>query len=85
MKRATDRPRRGARALDVDGKQWWFRVGHQAIEIWSPEGKRHLTNMSQVTGRDWNTIERGQWEKTMDGMVKPGHVLGYIRKELQHA
>jgi hypothetical protein len=86
MKRATDRPRRGARALDVDGQQWWFRVGHGAIEIWPPDGTKHVTDMCKVTGRDWDTIERGQWKKTEDGMVKPGHVRGYIRKELlQHA
>jgi hypothetical protein len=83
MKRATDRPRRGARAIDVDGQRWWFFVGRgHGLLIWSPSGEKHLTSWSGVTGLDPDTIDRGQWKKTTDGMVKPGQVRGYIRKHL---
>lgn len=76
------RPRKGARQIDVDGAQWWFRVGHQNIEIWPPEGKKHVVSQAKITGRTPDLIDRGRWKGTEDGMIKPGHVRGYIRQHL---
>lgn len=68
------------RTMQINGKNWKFIIGGCHIAIWSPTGVKILTNHSEVTGRDWNTLERGQWKKTNDGMVCPGHVRGWILK-----
>ncbi len=75
------RPRKGARSLSINGDIWWYRVGKGDIEVWDPNGKKHVTNMRIVTKRSWDVIERGQWKKTSDGAVTPKDVTNWILME----
>ena len=52
------------------------------ISIRNPERKRFAVSMSDLTGRDWNTIERGYWKQTRDAHVTPRVVKEYIRTKL---
>lgn len=78
MKRLAPKPRPGRR-VDVDGEVWTYVFGRGNAKLHSPEGKPYVVDYSVLTRRDPSTIERGQWKRTSDGMVKPGHVRGYIR------
>jgi hypothetical protein len=72
------------RKIDVDGEEWEFSTGKGNAVIKNPRtGKKAIVDYSILTGRTWNVLERGQWKKTIDGMVTPGHVSGYIRKHLR--
>lgn len=75
-----ERPRKGARPIDVDGSDWWFKVGKRSVEIWDPNGTKHVATVAAITNRTPDLIDRGRYKGTEDGMVKPGHVRDYIRK-----
>jgi hypothetical protein len=66
--------------VHVGGKIWKYRVGRSNVVINSPEGKRITVNHSELTGRTWDTIERGQWKRTQDGMILPCHVKEYVER-----
>jgi hypothetical protein len=78
--KALGRPRRGARRLVMGTSVWWWYSKGKGIEIWSPQGKRQVTDASTVTGRTWEAIERGYWKKTSDCSVTPGHIRAFIEK-----
>lgn len=61
-----------------DGSEWKFKIGTAYVILKSPEGKRRNVSISQLTGRSWDTIERGKHKKTSDGMVTPRHIREYI-------
>jgi len=71
------------RKVQVGGETWEFTTGKGNAVIKNPRtGKKTIVNYLKLTGRDWNTIERGQWKRTSDGMVTPGHVKAYIARYL---
>jgi hypothetical protein len=72
------------RKMTVDGENWEFKIGRSNVHMRAPDGKGHVVNFSQLTGRSWDTLERGQHKRTTDGMVKPGHVRGWIQKIRRH-
>jgi hypothetical protein len=47
--------------------------------IESPERKKKtLVKLSAITGTTPDTIERGRWKKSSDGMVLPSQIRRYI-------
>lgn len=71
------------RKVHVGGQVWEFRTGKGAAVIKNPRtGKSTIVNYAKLTGRTWDTLERGQWKRTSDGMVTPAHVKAYIEKHL---
>jgi len=65
------------------GETWEFTTGKGNAVIKNPRtGKKTVVPYTTLTGRDSSDIERGQWKRTSDGMVKPGHVRAYIEKHL---
>lgn len=67
---------------------WLYRLGRGNAVITSPQGKKTRVRYETLTGRSPNTLERGQWKKTSDGMICPSHVKSYIashREELERA
>ncbi len=80
VQRHLGRPQKGARPLDVDGARWWYLIGRCWVPIWSPDGVKHVASITKVACRSFNTLERGQWKKTSDGMICPEHVRRYIRR-----
>jgi hypothetical protein len=70
------------RSMVVEGERFEYRFGHQSVVIRNAAGKSVIVDYSYLTGRSWSTIERGQHKRTGDGMVKPGHVMRYIRRHI---
>jgi len=67
------------RVIVIRDEKWICDFGRGAVGIRSPiDGHRTIVGYSELTGRSWNVLERGQWKKTRDGMVCPGHVRRYI-------
>ena len=81
-KRATAerRPMKGERRVDVDGESWSFKIGKGAAVIIAPNGQKSVVSLTTLTGRSPDTIERGQWKGTRDGMVVPDHVRNHVRR-----
>jgi len=71
---------KGERKVDVDGEVWSCRLGRSHAVIVSPGGHKSVVDFSTLTGRSWDTLERGQWKGMRDGMVVPDHVRTYVRK-----
>lgn len=79
----------GVRRLVLASGTWHFRVTGQSAILFSPERDRKgdpydkwVVDLSTLTGRDWNTLERGQWKRTSDGMVTPGVVREFIEGQI---
>ena len=67
------------RKINVDGAVWEYRIGKGAAVLVAPDGKKAVVGLDKLTGRSWDTLERGQWKRTSDGMVTPKDVAAYIR------
>ena len=70
------------RKIVVDGQNWQFMIGRSFVKVVSPSGQGYVANHSEVTGRSWDTLERGIWKKTSDGMVTPANIEVFIRNLL---
>lgn len=53
------------------------------IVVWDPQGKKHITNSSVVTGRSWDVLERGHHKRTCDAWIQPHHIKAWIEKTLR--
>lgn len=74
------------RTMQLTEGTWRYRFGEGAAVIRFPnDGKSVVVDYAILTGRTPDTIERGQWKKTSDGMVSPGHVRGWIRRHFDPA
>ncbi len=71
------------RKLIASGVEWSYHIGRSYAVLISPEGKRSVVELTTLTGRTWETIERGRRKETADGMVTPADVEGYILAHLQ--
>jgi hypothetical protein len=67
------------RTLVVDGKAYQYRIGHHSMVLVHPDGKKEIVRLAVIANRTPDTIDRGRWKKTSDGMITPKHVEGYIR------
>jgi hypothetical protein len=71
------------RTLTIGGLKWVCVFGKGAVSIRSATtGRRIVVSYQDLTGRSIDSIERGQWKKTSDGMVTPADVRAYIEKKL---
>ena len=69
------------RHLEAAGRTWGYVVGSWSVRITSPRtGKSVVVDVAAITGRSPSDFERGRYKRTSDGMVKPGHIKGYIEK-----
>ena len=56
-----------------------YMIGSGFARIEYPDGRRQVVSLSRLTGRTHDTIERGRWKQSSDGMVTPRHVADWIR------
>jgi|SRR5271167_3131412 len=71
------------RKVLVHGQPWEFSTGQFNAVIKNPRTKKKtIVDFAKLTGRSWDILERGQHKRTIDGMIKPGHVKAYIEKHL---
>jgi hypothetical protein len=58
--------------------EWCY--GGQGAVIWDAERKQHHADICDLTGfKSPDTFERGQWRKTIDGMIVPSQIERWIR------
>lgn len=69
--------RSGFRKLHVRSEIWEYKIGKNAIQLFSPDGKKHVTSQSEVTGMSWDDLERGYWKGWFKG-VTPSQVKTWI-------
>ncbi len=69
-------------SVEVDGVTWRYQLGRGNAVIVLPDGKKVIVGYARLTDRSPDTIERGQYKGTSDGMVTPEHVRRYIRQHL---
>ncbi len=68
------------RKIHLDDKIYQYRVGKGYVVIEFPDGHREVVADSTITGRTPDTIERGKWKKTTDGMVLPSHIKAWLEQ-----
>ena len=69
------------RKIHLFGKVWAYYIGSGgSIIIWDPDNKKHVTDMSEVSGWSWTDIERGFWKRYFS--ITPGMVKKYIEYKL---
>jgi len=66
------------RKIHLNNEIWTYRVGKQHTVIFSPSGQKFLVDHSQMTGMNWDDIERAQWKGYWTG-ITPSHVKEYIQ------
>lgn len=74
--------KRTFRKLVLASGEWGWLCGGTNVLLRAPDGKRTPVDLSTLTGRSWNTIERGHWKRTNDGTIAPSHVRAYIEAHL---
>jgi len=74
----TDLPR-GMRRLVIRGETWGWRFG-QDVPIVAPDGRRFKVDLRDLTGLDWNEIERGTHKRYFS--AEPQRVVSYIDRTL---
>ena len=74
-------PHGKARKLVVGGAVWWWLYGSRVC-IWDPDGAKHTVPAWTIKGVTPDTLERGHWKRTSDGMLTPFEVADYIKSEL---
>lgn len=68
----------------MDGKVWGYRIGQQFAVIHLPGTiRKKIVTLAIITGRTPDTIDRGKWKKTSDGMVTPSDIKAYIERNVQ--
>jgi hypothetical protein len=73
------------RKITVDGREWYCHIGTDVIEARyrSPKGDeiKLWSPLELVTRRSAETLERGRWKKTTDGMVTPKLIAAWIHEQ----
>ena len=71
------------RKIHLPSGVWEYKIfrGHRVI-IWSPGGVKHVADTPKLTGRSWDTLERGVWKGTSSAYIHPSEVRDYILSEL---
>lgn len=68
------------RQITVYGEQYFYSVGKDYLVLLMPhDGTKRIIGLDEITHRSPDTIERGRWKKTSDGMVTPRDVVNYIK------
>lgn len=82
VRRADGQPNvpKRARRLPMGDGIYRFVVGKNWVQVWEPNGTKHLVNLSEITGLPWPVIEQGQWKRTRDGAVMPYHVRLFVER-----
>ena len=70
--------RRG-RLIVVGGVEWRYRVGRGSVIAYSITGERRCEDAWRVKELDQpDTLDRGRWKRTSDGMVQPRDVARWL-------
>lgn len=73
----------GWRKITYEGTEYRWRFGQTYVIVRKGRVVFARASPGEITGRTFAIFERGQWKRTSDGMVKPGQVLGLIRRTVR--
>ena len=65
------------RKINIQGREYKYKIGKGDIVIITPSNKKHITNQSIVSGISWENLERGYWKGWFKG-VTPSMIKQYI-------
>jgi hypothetical protein len=66
------------RTLTLNCLEWGYVIGKWSARIFSPTGNVFAVPLDAITGRTPETIERGRYKQTTDGMVTPADMRRYL-------
>lgn len=69
------------RTLVTPQGEFEWRYGGRGVIVRQGDVK-HNVHVTEVTGLQWDDVERGQWKRTSDGMITPGQVRAWIDKNV---
>lgn len=70
---------RGMRRLVIRNETWGWRFG-RTVSIAHPDGRRSRVDIRDLTGMDWDDIEKGSRKRCFS--VEPGEIASYIDRKL---
>lgn len=68
------------RKIHIDNEVYKYKVGGAHVKIRLPNGKSIAPTISEVTGLDWNSIERAIWKRYF--RITPNTIKEYLMKTL---
>lgn len=66
------------RTVHIDEQEWLYKIGRINIVIQSPDGIKHVTDMSEISGLSWSEIEKGTYKGWFH--ITPQQIKTYIQK-----
>jgi hypothetical protein len=75
--------KRRGRNIVVGNLQYQWRKCRAGAVIWDYNDNKYIAQLYDLTGLGWHEFERGQWKKTVDGMIMPIHIAAWIIEHLQ--
>ena len=72
---------RSGRNIVVGGISWEYTVGSGDIVAYSENGERKCEGIHVLKGTDPDSVDRGRWKKTTDGMLRPREVARWLGAE----
>jgi hypothetical protein len=69
-----------ARSIVLDGKTYRYTIGGSFVRITNPDGKSRAFDYPEVTGLNWEAVERGQWKRTLS--ITPSDIEKFIREHI---
>ena len=75
-------PKSGVRKLHIDGVEYLYKIKGSTVQFFLDD-RKVVADISTVSGKSWDLIERGQWKKTSDGHITPGHCKEFLGKFLK--
>lgn len=70
------------RKIHFGDEIWRYKITGSGIKIQDPENRRTFVEMTEITGWNWDDLERADW-KGYTPQVKPSHIKRYIKKHLR--
>lgn len=72
------------RNITVDDVVYWYHIGQGKMKLRHPSGKSTTHCLCDVKGMGFtpDTVDRGRWKKTTDGMITPGEVARFIQSHV---
>ena len=74
-------PRSGVRTLHIDGVEYRYAIKGSQVLFFLPD-RKVVADLSEVSGKRWDLLERGQWKGTSDGHVTPRHCRDFLEQLL---
>jgi hypothetical protein len=69
-----------ARSIVIDTRVYRYTIGDSFVRITGPDGRSRAFDWTEVTGLNWEAVERGKWKRTLS--ITPGDIEKFIREHI---